>query len=97
MPPLECRDTLMPWTLDDIPDQTGRVAVVTGANGGLGLVTARALAGRGAAVIMAARNPERTERAVAEITTAVPGAELDVVPLDLASLESVLTCAGRIV
>jgi NAD(P)-dependent dehydrogenase (short-subunit alcohol dehydrogenase family) len=95
-PPLECRGTLMAWTLDDIPDQTGRVVVVTGANGGLGLVTARALAGRGAVVIMAARNPERTERAVEEITAAVPGAELDVVPLDLASLESVRTCAGRI-
>jgi NAD(P)-dependent dehydrogenase (short-subunit alcohol dehydrogenase family) len=86
----------MAWTLDDIPDQTGRVVVVTGANGGLGLVTARALAGRGAVVIMAVRNPERTERAVEEISTAVPGAVLDVVPLDLASLESGRACAGRI-
>ena len=46
----------MGWTTDDIPDQTGRVAVVTGANGGLGLEVARALAGRGAHVVMAARD-----------------------------------------
>ena len=52
---LNAEARLMAWTLDDIPDQTGRVAVVTGANGGLGLVTTRALAARGAEVIMAAR------------------------------------------
>ncbi len=86
----------MAWAVDDIPDQTGRVAVVTGANGGLGLVTTRALAARGALVIMAARHPARTERAVEEIRAAVPGAKLDVVPLDLASLQSVRACADRI-
>jgi NAD(P)-dependent dehydrogenase (short-subunit alcohol dehydrogenase family) len=86
----------MAWTVDDIPDQTGRVAVVTGANGGLGLVTTRALAAKGAEVIMAARHPARTERAVEEIRAAVPGARLDVVPLDLASLQSVRACAERI-
>ena len=86
----------MSWALEDIPDQTGRVAVVTGGNGGLGLVTTRALAERGAIVIMAARHPARTERAVEEVRAAVPGAKLDVVPLDLASLGSVRACAERI-
>ena len=47
----------MAWAIDDIPDQTGRVAVMTGANGGLGLVTTRALAARGAHVIMAVARP----------------------------------------
>jgi NAD(P)-dependent dehydrogenase (short-subunit alcohol dehydrogenase family) len=47
------------WGVADIPDQSGRTAVVTGANGGLGLASARALAAAGANVVMAARNQER--------------------------------------
>ena len=63
----------MSWTAADIPDQTGRTAVVTGANGGLGLETARALAAAGAHVVMAARNQEKAAAAVADIRGGGPG------------------------
>ena len=53
----------MSWTESDIPDQTGRIAVVTGANGGLGFETARALSARGATVVMGARNQEKAKQA----------------------------------
>ena len=75
----------MGWTAADIPDQTGRSAVVTGANGGLGLETARALAAAGAHVVMAARNQDKAAEAVADIRRGVPRASLEVVALDLAS------------
>jgi NAD(P)-dependent dehydrogenase (short-subunit alcohol dehydrogenase family) len=84
------------WTVADIPDLTGRVAVVTGANGGLGLETARALAGAGATVVMAARNQEKAVEAEASIRGGAPGATLEVVALDLGSLASVREAAGRI-
>ncbi|MET0235183.1 MAG: oxidoreductase [Kibdelosporangium sp.] len=77
------------WTAADIPGQSGRVAVVTGANSGLGLVTARELARAGAHVVVAARDPARGARAVEEIRAAVPRAELELQPLDLADLGSV--------
>jgi NAD(P)-dependent dehydrogenase (short-subunit alcohol dehydrogenase family) len=85
------------WTAADIPDQTGRTAVVTGANGGLGLETARGLAAAGARVVMAARNEERAEDAMADIRRGAPDAALELVPLDLGSLESVREAAERIV
>jgi NAD(P)-dependent dehydrogenase (short-subunit alcohol dehydrogenase family) len=84
------------WTAADIPDQTGRTAVVTGANGGLGLETARALAAAGAHVVMAARNPAKADEAVADIRRTAPGASLELVPLDLASQASVREAAERI-
>ena len=62
----------MSWTIADIPDQHGRTAVVTGANGGLGYETALALAGAGAHVVMAARDQAKAERAAERITTAAP-------------------------
>jgi NAD(P)-dependent dehydrogenase (short-subunit alcohol dehydrogenase family) len=86
----------MAWTTRDIPDLSGRVAVVTGANGGLGLETARALAGAGARVVMAARSPEKTAAAEKSIRDSHPGARLETVPLDLASLASIGQCAGKI-
>lgn len=86
----------MSWTTNDIPDLTGRTAVVTGANGGLGLETARALAGAGAHVVMAARNPEKTAGARESILGSHPDASLEVVPLDLGSLASVREAADRI-
>lgn len=78
-----------PWTVERIPDQTGRVAVVTGANSGLGLATARALARRGGHVILAVRDKEKGRRAAADITAGQPGADLEVRGLDLADLDSV--------
>jgi NAD(P)-dependent dehydrogenase (short-subunit alcohol dehydrogenase family) len=84
------------WNTADIPDQTGRTAVVTGANGGLGLETARALAGAGARVLMAARNQEKAAEAEADIRRGVPDAGLEIVELDLGSLASVREAAGKI-
>ncbi|MGW7069271.1 oxidoreductase [Streptomyces sp. NPDC054855] len=77
------------WTADQIPDQTKRVFVVTGANSGLGLATTRALARHGGHVILAVRDEEKGRRAVAEITAAHPDASLEVRHLDLADLDSV--------
>jgi NAD(P)-dependent dehydrogenase (short-subunit alcohol dehydrogenase family) len=87
----------MAWTADDIPDQTGRVVVVTGANGGLGLETTREFARHGALVIMGVRNMEKAERARTEIVGAVPDALLEVRSLDLASLASVRAFAEDVV
>lgn len=79
----------MSWTESDVPDQTGRIALVTGANGGLGFENARVLAARGAVVIMAARNPQKAAEARAAILEAHPDARLEVRELDLASVASI--------
>ena len=86
----------MSWSTADIPSLSGRVAVVTGANGGLGLETARALARAGADVVMAARNAAKAKSAEQSIRRGVPDASLTVVGLDLASLASVRTAADEI-
>ncbi|MFC8073949.1 oxidoreductase [Streptomyces sp. NPDC057307] len=77
------------WTERDIPDQRGRLAVVTGANSGLGLATATELARSGAEVVLAVRNTVAGEQAVADIRRTVPGAQVEARQLDLASLQSV--------
>src|SRR4051812_24820607 len=79
------------WTTADIPDQHGRVAVVTGANTGLGYETAKALAERGASVVLAVRNVEKGERAAARMT-----GDVTVQALDLTSLDSVRTAAAAL-
>ncbi|MDT5220157.1 MAG: hypothetical protein QOF15_2262 [Mycobacterium sp.] len=84
------------WTSADIPDQTGRIAVITGANTGLGFETATALAARGAHVVMAVRNLEKGKQAAARITEATPGAEVELQELDLTSLESVRSAAAEL-
>ncbi|MGY1723981.1 oxidoreductase [Blastococcus sp. SYSU DS0533] len=86
----------MTWTEADIPDLGGRTAVVTGANGGLGLQTSLALAGAGAHVVLAARDPRKTEAAVARIAERYPAASLEVVPLDLGDLSAVATTAQQV-
>jgi NAD(P)-dependent dehydrogenase (short-subunit alcohol dehydrogenase family) len=82
------------WTAADIPDQSGRVAVVTGANSGLGLATARELARAGATVVLACRTTSRGEEAAATIRSTVPGAGPSVLALDLADLDSVRAFAA---
>jgi NAD(P)-dependent dehydrogenase (short-subunit alcohol dehydrogenase family) len=83
------------WTAGEIPDQSGRLAIVTGANSGLGLVTALELARHGADVVVTARSAEKGEAAAKEIAAAVGGPKPRVLPLDLASLDSVRGFAGE--
>lgn len=83
------------WTFDDIPDQTGRTAVVTGANTGLGFETARMLALRGAEVVLACRSTEKAEAAAHRIRSARADVRITVEPLDLSDLESVRDFAAR--
>ncbi|MFC1404796.1 MULTISPECIES: oxidoreductase [Streptacidiphilus] len=80
----------MAWTTADVPDQTGRIALVTGANTGLGLQTATVLAERGATVVLACRNPRKAEAAAAAI-----GGRTELLALDLASLDSVRAAAAE--
>jgi NAD(P)-dependent dehydrogenase (short-subunit alcohol dehydrogenase family) len=89
--------TAATWTAQDVPDQEGRVAVVTGAGAGIGLETARALVLRGATVILACRDVAQGERAARELgTPGGAGQQLPVVSLDLASLRSVTAAADEI-
>ncbi len=87
----------MSWAIDDIPDLKGKVAVVTGGNGGLGFETAKALAGAGAHVVVAARNREKAQDALEDILSAHPTSGLEIVELDLGSLASVRNAASEII
>jgi NAD(P)-dependent dehydrogenase (short-subunit alcohol dehydrogenase family) len=80
------------WTADDIPRQDGRVAVITGANTGLGFETAKLLAAHGATVVLAVRNLDKGKEAAARI--AAP--EVSVQRLDLTSLDSIRTAAAEL-
>jgi len=77
------------WTTDDMPDFAGKVAIVTGANSGIGYETAKALAENGATVVMACRNLEKARAAADTILREVPAAQLSIMRLDLADLQSV--------
>ena len=84
------------WTLADVPDQTGRVAVVTGANAGLGFEISAALAGRGATVVLACRDEGRAQGAMARIVERWGTARVETVRLDLADLASVRAGAADV-
>jgi NAD(P)-dependent dehydrogenase (short-subunit alcohol dehydrogenase family) len=83
------------WTTEQIPDQSGRTAVVSGANSGLGLVVTRELARAGAHVVLACRDTDKGATALGTIQTDVPNASVEVSALDLASLASVRAFAER--
>ena len=84
------------WTTADIPDQTGRVAVITGSNTGLGYETAAALADRGAHVVLAVRNLDKGKDAATLISRRNPGASVALQRLDLTSLESIRAAADQL-
>ncbi|MDT5242507.1 MAG: hypothetical protein QOD97_4705 [Mycobacterium sp.] len=84
------------WTAADVPDQTGRVAIVTGSNTGLGYDTAQALAAHGAKVVLAVRDTDKGNAAAARIVGTSPTADVAVQPLDLGSLQSIRTSAEEL-
>ena len=79
----------MKWTTDDIPPLGGKLAVVTGANSGVGYEMARELARKGATVVLACRDEQKGKRAMARIRAEQPGAALELAPLDLSDLATV--------
>ena len=86
----------MAWSEAQIPDQSGRTAVVTGANSGIGFETARALAAKGARVALACRSEEKGRDAERRLRAAVPDADVSFEPLDLGSLASVRRFAEKL-
>lgn len=85
------------WTEGNIPDLTGRVVLITGANSGIGYEAARACAEHGAQVVLACRNATKADDAVERIRVTAPAATLEVLPVDLADLESVAAAAEQFV
>ena len=83
------------WTEADMPDQTGRTIVITGANSGIGFEAARALAEHGGTIVLACRNRAKADAAVAAIHGTAPDANLEVLELDLADLDSVAMAAEK--
>jgi NAD(P)-dependent dehydrogenase (short-subunit alcohol dehydrogenase family) len=83
------------WSAEDIPDLTGRVAVVTGASGGIGYQIALRLAEHGAHVVLASRDRDRTNLAAQRIRAAAPGCHVEAHVLDLASLDAIHSFAGE--
>lgn len=83
------------WDYEDIKDQTGKIFVITGANSGLGLWATKGLAARNAKVVMACRSQDKAESAAAEVKEDYPEADLEIILLDLASLNSIEHFAGK--
>lgn len=81
------------WTQKDIPDLTGKIVVITGANSGLGFECAKTMAAKGATVVMTVRNLQKGESARAEIQKEQPNASLDLMQLDVGDLSSVRSFA----
>jgi NAD(P)-dependent dehydrogenase (short-subunit alcohol dehydrogenase family) len=87
---------MAPWTTDDLPDQHGRTVLITGANSGLGLRSAEALAAAGARVLLACRNADKAAVARDSVAAGATGPAPEVVSLDLSDLDSVAACADRL-
>ena len=85
------------WTEALIPDQSGRVVLITGANSGIGLQAARALAEHGAHVVMACRSRPKAEAARDQILAAAPSAQVSLVDLDLTSLAAVQVATAEVI
>lgn len=83
------------WTVSNIPDQSGTIAVITGANNGIGYEAALALAAKNAHVILAVRSVDKGQQAAARIRSTAPRAQVEVIALDLASLTSVKRFASN--
>jgi NAD(P)-dependent dehydrogenase (short-subunit alcohol dehydrogenase family) len=83
------------WTADNVPDQSGKTCLVTGANSGLGFACAGVLVGRGARVVLACRNSERGRRALDAVRAEHPGSEIELLSLDLANLARIRDAADR--
>jgi NAD(P)-dependent dehydrogenase (short-subunit alcohol dehydrogenase family) len=84
------------WTSDDMPDQTGKRVLVTGASDGLGLELCRIFAKKNAKIVMACRNPEKAESAKKKVLEESPGAAIDILRLELGDLDSVRACAESV-
>ncbi|MBB5696425.1 SDR family oxidoreductase [Muricoccus pecuniae] len=84
------------WSLADMPSQTGRIFLVTGGTSGMGHENAKALTAAGATVVIAARNPQRGEEAIARIRQEIPNAQLQFEAIDLADLASVRALTDRL-
>lgn len=84
------------WGLKDVPDQSGKTALITGSNTGIGFATASMLAQKGVEVVLACRSPDKGAAALARLGAEVPRAKLHLVQLDLAKLDSVRTCAAEV-
>ena len=84
------------WTADDMPDQTGRTILITGANSGLGLRSAEAMAAKGARVLLACRNAAKAADALEAVKAKATGPAPEVRSLDLQSLGSVRECAAGV-
>jgi NAD(P)-dependent dehydrogenase (short-subunit alcohol dehydrogenase family) len=85
-----------PWTSDDIPDQSGKRALVTGVTSGIGEKTVIELARHGAEVILGARNPAKLEASIRTIEEAVPGAKLHPLSIDVSDLSSIRRAASQV-
>lgn len=85
----------MNWSIEDIPDQTGKIALITGANSGIGFEAAKALASKGAKVILACRNQQKAQTAMDSILKEQPSAQLEFLQLDLADQTNIKTAVKR--
>ena len=87
----------MSFSLESTPPLNGKVALVTGGNSGLGLATVKALAGKGAHVLLAARSEAKGKEAIGQVLKSFPSASVELIHLDLASQENIKNAAGVVI